>query len=538
MEVTNQEKEMRNDTEEHDRDWDLLKDVEEPLPDYNNSGPLDIHLYSTDPQVEKAAQNLCSEINYKLDRAVTHMKVLILNLYWTHHLSPDRWIGYSRNNSKKKIHIRYNCQGIAVHPLLKVVNGLEKHGYLTNQKGYFDRATRIGKCSKIQATQKLIDLLESKYGLTIDVVGRHPNEEVIYLKDKNKELVWYEDNRETPKMRKFLHEYNEFLQKTYIDIDYMGYVHERRLVSNSPEYLAKLPTHLYFDLTKRKMRRVFNNESFKQGGRFYGGFWMEMPGKLRLRLIIESQKVVEVDYSGMHVHLLYNQVGIDYGRKNQDPYEIPEYPESPEYRNLFKKLLLAAINAESPELARDALQKDINFNRADYPGQIPDLMKVIDDFKEYHDPIANKLFTGAGLKLMYQDSQIAEHVMKSMMQSNIPVLPVHDSFICPKRNSDELIDAMIDAHRNITGRNLPNVKYTVNIKEPSEWDRSNGNELFPDEDYYYTPEYTEDYELIQHMIQVDGYHTIYGDDTIDLIENRIATPNKLHIKVPIQYMER
>ncbi|RNC64792.1 MAG: hypothetical protein ED859_18170 [Desulfuromonadales bacterium] len=517
------------------RDWDLIDDPEETPPDYNNSGPLDIHLHSTAPQVEAAAQDLCSEIGYKLDRAITHMKVTILNLYWTYHLSPERWIGYSRDNNKKIINFRYNRQHIAVSPLLKVIDGLTTHGYVTTKKGYLNRMTKEGKCSRMKATQKLIDLLEGKYTFTIDVVGRHPAEEVIYLKDKKKELVWYDDNRETPKMRKFLNEYNEFLQKTYIDIDYMGYVHERKLNNLSPEYMVNLPTHLYFDLTKKKMRRVFNNKSFTQGGRFYGGFWMEMPSKLRLRLIINSQKVVEADYSGIHIHLLYNQAGIDYGRKNQDPYEIPGYPETREYRNLFKKLLLAAVNAVTPEKARKALQEDINFNRADYPDQIPDLIKVIDDFKEYHKPISNKLCSGAGLKLMYLDSQIAELVMKSMMQMSIPVLPVHDSFICPKLYSDELIDAMVRTYREVTGNNQSNIKYVVQIKEPNEWDRSNGNELFPDEDYYSTPDYTEDMDLINHLILVDSCDRSNDEDTANPLCNRIVTPHRLHIEVPIQY---
>lgn len=518
-----------------DRDWDLLEDLEEPKPDYDNSGPLDIHLYSTAPQVEEAVEYLCSQIGYKLKKAITHMKVLLLNFYWTYHLSPERWIGYSRDNSKTKIDFRYNRQHIAVSPLLKVVDGLVKHGYLTNKKGYYNRVTKKGKCSRMKATKKLIDLLEGEYGFTIDVVGRHPAEEVIYLKDKKKELVWYEDNRETPKMRKFLNEYNEFLQKTYIDIDYMGYVHQRKLNNMSPEYLVNLPTHLYFDLTKRKMRRVFNNGVFNEGGRFYGGFWMEMPSKLRLRLILDSHKVVEADYSGIHIHLLYNQAGIDYGRKNQDPYEIPGYPETREYRNLFKKLLLAAINADTPDDARKALQKDINFNGADYPDQIPDLMKVIDDFKGYHEPIANKLCSGAGLKLMYLDSQIAELVMKSMMKLYVPVLPVHDSFICPKLHSDELMDTMERSYRKITGKRLSNTKYAVQIKEPDEWDRSDGNELLPDEDYYFTPDYTEDMDLINYLILVDECNSNTDVDTTNLLYNRIINPHRLHIEIPIQY---
>jgi len=52
------------DKEEQEREWDLLDDIEEPEPDYTNSGPLDLHLYSEHPNVEEVAKFLCSEIGY------------------------------------------------------------------------------------------------------------------------------------------------------------------------------------------------------------------------------------------------------------------------------------------------------------------------------------------------------------------------------------------------------------------------------------------------------------------------------------------
>lgn len=531
------------DPEEQEREWDYVEDIEEPETDYNNSGPLDIHLYSEDSRVEDVANALCAEIGYTLDRAVTHMKVVIMNLYRANHLSAQRWVGYSRNNNRYGMPFRYNRQRIEVHPLNQVVDGLQTHGYIRQDLGKFKGVPGKGTCTKMQATAKLIDLLDD-YGFTIDVVGRHPVEEVILLKDKKKKgkkLVWYDDNLDTRKMRTFLNQYNEFIQNTYIDIDYMGYVHKREIRRKSQEYLAKLPAHLNFDLTKRKMRRIFNEKSFKRGGRFYGGFWMELPSKLRLRLIIDMQKVVEIDYSGIHIHLLYNKVGIDYGATNQDPYEIPGYGNSKKYRNLFKKLLLAAINAKKDDKytgetkAAMALQKDINFNSADYPDEIPDLLKVIEDFKSHHEPIANYLCTGAGYELMNQDSQIAELVMKAMLKLQIPVLPVHDSFICPKQHSERLVYAMTRAYQKITGKKLTDTTYTVNIKEPDEWDRAPGNELSPDEDYYFDPQYTEDLGLIKHLIRMQG-DTFYYEDAPEISEPRKKIePHILYFSVPIEY---
>lgn len=525
---------MEETIEEYIESIDYINDdIEEPKPDYSNSSALDVYLYSTDSRLDRAAHDLCGDIGYTLDRAIIHMKVVLLNLYWANHLSAERWLGYSRDNNRYGIPFRYNKQRIEIHPLVKVVNGLISLEYVVKKTGFFDRAVKEGKCTRIMATSKLIDLLEKEYGFTIDIIGRYPDEEVIYLKDEQKRLVNYEDSTTTNEMRRFLNEYNEFIQKTYIDIDYMGYQHTRRLTGNWRQYADMLPTHLYFDLTRRKLKRVFNSGSLKLGGRFYGGFWSEMPSELRLRLMIDCEKVVECDYSGIHIQLLYNSIGIDYGRQKEDPYAIPEYPETKEFRNLFKKLLLASINAKTRQLARSALQKDINFNRADYPDEIPNLLTVIDDFCTYHEPIKKYLCSGAGLSLMYQDSQIAELVLKEMTSKTIPILPVHDSFICPKRYSDDLIEAMTRAYRKVIGYKLAKRTITVNIKEPDEWQRI-PNPLFDDGDYFFDPTHSEDTELITHILKVEGYPL---DDPEDGNQQapKIVAPHKLYISIPITY---
>jgi len=360
---------------------------------------------------------------------------------------------------------------------------------------------------------------------------------------KGKKLIHYEDDElnNAADMRKFLNEYNNFIQQTSILLDYVGYRHQRKIRPQSRDKISQLPKSIHIDLTKKKMKRVFNNNSFAQGGRFYNGFWMEMPSALRLRLIIDMQKVIEADYSGIHIHLLYNQIGIDYGAKMEDPYAVPGYKETKEHRNLFKKLLLAAINAEGDgkstgeTKAIRALLKHIKYNRADYPDEIPKLRTVLEDFKEYHKPISGFLCTAKGMFLMCQDSQIAELVMKSMLARGVTVLPVHDSFVCPKQYSDTLLDVMTWAYQQVTGKQLTATKFTVNIKEPDEWDRSDGNELLPDDDYYFDPNYSEDESLIVKMyrIEMDELEQLSKGDIVSHLD---VSPNKTYINIPIEYI--
>ena len=525
-------------------DWSVFDALEEPKPDYTNSGGLDVNLYSANVKVADAAKYLCDEIGYTIDRAVDNMKVVLLNLYYTNHLSPDRWVGVSLKKTQTVIPFRYNPQRIALHPLKQVLLGLYLNKYIIRKKGFYNRALKTGRCTRLKATDKLIDLLTGRFELTIAMVGRHPNEESICLKNEKKKPTPYVDKRNTTDMRRFLNKYNTLLQQTYIDIDYKDYVHVKVLRNKSPEYLSQLPTHLNFNLSKKKMRRVFNNSSFLQGGRFYGGFWMEMPSQLRLRIILDKQKVIEADYSGIHIHLLYNKIGTDYGIKQEDPYAIPGYPATKEYRNLFKKLLLAAVNAMDDDRrtgetkAIMALQKSINFNPTDYPKVIPDLHKVINDFKVHHQPIAHFLFTGQGYWLMYQDSQIAEHVMKQMYEHQIPVLPVHDSFICPKQYSGALLSAMTLAYIKIARNKLTVTPYTVNIKDPDEWDMTNGNPELTDEDYYYDISQSKDDALIQHMVELEGNDLFDDEEDDDCISTptKIVTPHTLLLVFPIKYI--
>ena len=187
-----------------------------------------------------------------------------------------------------------------------------------------------------------------------------------------------------------------------------------------------------------------------------------------------------------------------------------------------------------------ALQEDINYNPGDFPTTVPDLEEVIAAFKKHHKPIAKYLFTGRGLWLMYQDSKIAELVLREMYAHRVPVLPVHDSFICPKQHVKLLQVAMIRAYRKVTGRKLTETPYTVNIKQPDEWDMTGGDPNLKDEDYYFDISISKDQDLIDHFIRMEGdalYSDEEDDDADTSTSTKIVTPHKLLISVPVEYIQ-
>ena len=60
------------------------------------------------------------------------------------------------------------------------------------------------------------------------------------------------------------------------------------------------------NLSKRTLRRVFGRGSFERGGRFYGGWWQNIPSAYRSVISINGKPTIEMDYSQYHPNILNN----------------------------------------------------------------------------------------------------------------------------------------------------------------------------------------------------------------------------------------
>ena len=77
--------------------------------------------------------------------------------------------------------------------------------------------------------------------------------------------------------------------------------------------------------------------------------------------------------------------------------------------------------------------------------------------------IAHLICSGAGLRLMNIDSRICEYVIADFVQTDTPILTVHDSFIVPFGEDDRLHQLMKEAFEAITQKTKINVKYNENL---------------------------------------------------------------------------
>ena len=94
------------------------------------------------------------------------------------------------------------------------------------------------------------------------------------------------------------------------------------------------------------------------------------------------------------------------------------------------------------------------------PKGCPTISEIVDRI-EKANPNVEIFGKEAGLRRMFTESQIAEHVMLALIDMGIPVLPIHDSFIAPASNYDEVSIAMWNAFEAVT--KIPSARESLTV---------------------------------------------------------------------------
>ncbi len=404
-----------------------------------NSRPLCVHRWSDYPEADRAVELVVERI-----RAQGHvkrvqqqhkvvLKVVILDLYaaWVH--DPSRYLGYSRDAGYYKAASQYNSLGIGYCRLIYVIDALQDLKYITSAPGCKNRTTGYGRRTRMRATKKLINLMVNDAGLKPEMIARDHNEEVIILRNTDKKDVEYPETPDTEDLRAHARTINQFLSSHMLNL----HISDKQIV-NLAKRLVRNDKHP-IDFTRTRLRRIFNNESFDQGGRFYGGWWQEIPSEYRKFIEISGKRTIEIDYSGFHPRLLYAQEGIDY---TSDPYGMPVTGiPAHETRGVVKVAFNILLNASTEAKAVHAIRKE-------YPQYSKTVKEIIAAIKRTHQRIAHHLHSGVGLELQRLDSDILQNIMLMMAREyGVLVLPVHDSFIVRTGYDDEMRDAMEQCYK-------------------------------------------------------------------------------------------
>ena len=327
---------------------------------------------------------------------------------------------------------RYNPSFLAFKQVQAAVRGMVALGYIeVHRAGYRDPITGTGEMTRIHGLPKLFDAMNQAIGshdlqFYSDFADR--DDETIILRDNKKRPAEYEDTDDTRTARDRLSRINAVLARHTYALD-MPKEQSKELTDGLLENYREEPDHdhPYIDFTAVRLYRIFSENSFSRGGRFYRAWWQNIPKDFRPMIMIDGKPTVELDYAAFHPTMLYAECGLSL---DAEPYFIDQTV----HRDAGKVAFNALLNSYGLPLGAAPAG---HF----YPDGIT-WAEFLDAMLAHHEPVAHLLTEGHGLSLQYQDSQLAESILLHFADKDIPCLPIHDSFIVPEEHKHELESVM------------------------------------------------------------------------------------------------
>lgn len=434
--------------------------------EYDNFRWINCNRWSNAKEVDALVDDLVQDIpSRKKDGYRINMKVLVLDLYQSYLCDPEQYIAYSRykNDYSKpgSSHPYIKNPRVSYEYLIDCVDMLASKRLIRNKKGaWFGKAgggNVSSFVSRMRPLSQFMDLV-GQYQITPEMIGAYIEDEVLVLRGAPvngiKPKLKVPKNNESKRMARLIRQYNTLLERTRIDVDVecMTYKDRDELVAQLADMDLPGRKRIILKLSNKSVYRVFNNGSLKQGGRFYGGWWISAPSIVRKYITLNGDPTVELDFSAMHIHLLYAKVGVNYADKGEDAYTLEQGPYSlkdPEDdRDLNKLVLLTAFNAKTPDLAASAVFDVLRRDHKLYVYQIHNYDPIkakLDLLKKKHPQIASLVANDYGRELQYYDSCVVEKVISYFIKKGIPVLTVHDSVICQVQHADTVMNVMYKA---------------------------------------------------------------------------------------------
>lgn len=311
-----------------------------------------------------------------------------------------------------------------------------------------------GKITRLKPAGDLLDEFHST-GIKWEFIEPPPKYQAVCMRmNKRDKEIRYVDRRvsaHVARMQDIIFDINGFLSRQCISIDLPNAaLHSWRAwyKKNADadaivvgDYVSE-GRNASLSMQEVFIRRSFCRGSLELGGRFYGGWWQSIPSKLRRRILINGDRTVECDYSGLVFALLYAREGLELGT---DPYDLGSVTDTVHKRKLVKKFMIASLNDEAGKYRLSKLQLSqlgLSHSR---------LVKLV---SLKHAGIKDYFASGIGLQMQYLDSQLAERVMLRMKEYGEVCLPVHDSFIVRQEVGNLLKSVMLEAFNDLHGKSI------------------------------------------------------------------------------------
>ena len=199
---------------------------------------------------------------------------------------------------------------------------------------------------------------------------------------------------------------------------------------------------------------VYNRGSWEMGGRLYTHNGQQDISKAeRKNITINGQQTTELDFSNLHINMLYHANNLQF---SGDAYDFSADREK------AKKALLIAIDSKNEKAAKYKLAALLAGYKDGQRGEIEKVSQYIPEAENLlakaatrHAPIKDLFFQDAGLELQNTDAEIMRHIIRELQRRKIVALPIHDSVIIAKEKADEAKKVMQAEYKKVMGYNCP-----------------------------------------------------------------------------------
>jgi len=336
---------------------------------------------------------------------------------------------------RSKSRYKGTALGKTLPDILKVMSAPEM-SFVSVEKGHstfkivddeLNVAFAGGQQTILKAGPKLLSRIE-RFEITRADMGHAPEEEVLVLRapkhhsNSIADYQEYEDDKATIALRQQMTDINAWLDTADISC-----------------------SHPQVDPAHRRLRRIFNNSDFAQGGRLYGGFWQAMSSDERQEhILIEGDCCVELDYGQMSLAILYGLTGTK--PPDGDLYDLSAEGIPTDYRKGIKTVIQALINSSKvPTKMPKGVRKLIPSRYT-----IKDILEAV---ARKHPAIYPQMTSGIGMQLFRKESDILVDVLETLRSEGIVALPVHDAVIVMDEHhlqATKIMKEVFEGHTGIT----------------------------------------------------------------------------------------
>lgn len=429
-----------------------------------NAFPLDETLYSEYPKSRNLAEKIYKEFSLqyqgkKKNDLVKLIQRIITNFHITCYQS-NKLLSYSRDkNEYTKLKNNLEKTLYTYKETIMIFDLLEKHNYC--QRIHGSKYKKYRSC--IFLTGKLINEFQNWNSELFNDTIKFESQFPVIVRDAEGDRIdplalSQKDKQIYSQKFCFVKKYNDFLGKFQIKNKNKISSKIYNEILKNPNLTEKILFDFRYQLQKfftPYIYCIFNRSSCQFGGRFYSKF-QKLSKEKRLKITINNEPVIELDYSAFRLRMLYHLERMDL-RKSL--YMNPYYD-----KEITKKGLMVIINSKNKESALKSFTNSKWHKSGKHKGErfglfrdqeqnIKASLKKANNFIEtintLHPRIKKYFYSDKEIELQKFDSDLAMEILEKLIEKNILAIPIHDSFIVAWQNEGVLEKCMKEIYFKI-----------------------------------------------------------------------------------------